>query len=204
LTGDRGLDILFIGEIMATNASNRKETERGERVLCPHCNFLNPAGSRICKNCKVNIDTARFFMRPSEKSVELDAQLIEEKESEKIEPKNIKKSHKMVASFKALRVLAWVTFIAVSIGAIAIGNKLANLGRYSTKDADLTGIGIGIVILMLGIFLAIFLLVIASISENLILVRMRLDQILDTGVYILESISKILKIPSVGNKDKDS
>ena len=110
----------------------------------------------------------------------------------------------MVTSFKALRVLAWLTLISVAIGAIWIGNKYVNVGRYPLREADLTGIGTGIVILMLGIFLAIFLLVIASISENLILVRKRMDQILDTGISILESISKILKIPSEGNGDKDS
>jgi hypothetical protein len=189
---------------MATNDPKKKESDRGKRILCPHCNYLNPAGSGICKNCRVNIDIASFFMRPSEQSVELDAQLIDEKEPEKIKPKNIKKSHKMIASFKALRVLGWLTFIAVAIGAIGIGNKYANFGRYFLRDAVLPGIGIGIVILMLGIFLGIFLLVIASISENLILVRKRMDQILDTGVSILESISKSLKIPFEGNGDKDS
>lgn len=143
-------------------------------------------------------------MRPSEQWVELDEQLIGKKEPEKIKPKNINKPHKMVGSFKALRVLAWLAFIAVAIGAIGIGNKYANLGRYPFKDVDLAGIGIGIVILMLGVFLAIFLLVIASISENLILVRKRLDQILDTGVSILESLSKSLKIQLEGNGDKDS
>jgi hypothetical protein len=188
---------------MATNDPKRKESEREKRILCPRCNFLNPPGSSICKNCRVNIDIASFFMRPSEQSVELDAQLIEKKEPEKMEPE-IKKSHKMVASFKALRVLAWLTFIAVAIGAIGMGNKYANLGKYPIKDADLTGIGIGIVILMLGIFLAIFLLVIASMSEKLILVRKRLDQILDTGISILESISKSFKIPSAENGDKNS
>jgi len=189
---------------MVTNDPKKKESESGKRILCPHCNFLNPAGTGICKNCRVNIDIASFFMRPSEQSVELDAQLIGEKEPEKIKPKNTNKPLKMVASFKALRVLAWLTFIAVAIGAIGIGNKYANLGGYPFKDVELSGIGIGIVILMLGIFLGIFLLVIASISENLILVRERLDQILDTGVSIIESIYKSLKIASARNGDKDS
>jgi hypothetical protein len=85
-----------------------------------------------------------------------------------------------------------------------IGNKYEKLGRYPAKGADLTGIGIGIVILILGIFLGIFLLVVASISENLILFRKGMDQILDAGVSILESISKSLRISSAGNGDKDS
>ena len=127
----------------------------------------------------------------------LDAQLIEEKEPEIIRPKDIKTSHKMGGSLKALRVLAWLTIIAVIIGAVGIGYKYA-------RGADLTGIGIGIAILMLGIFLGIFLLVIAAISENLILVRQRMEQILDAGFSILELISQRLKFPSVGNEDKNS
>jgi hypothetical protein len=198
------LDIVFIREMMATNDPKKKESKRGKRILCPYCNFLNPVGSGICKNCRANIDIARFFMRPPEESVGLDAQLIEEKEPEKIRAKNIGKSHKMVSSFKALRVFAWVTFAAVAFGAIAIGNKYATLERYPLRDADLGGIGIGIAILILGIFLGIFLLAIASISENLILIRKRMDHILDTGVSILELISKRLKIQFEGNEDKDS
>jgi hypothetical protein len=197
-----GSDVFFSREIMVTNDPKKRESKRGKRILCPHCNFLNPAGTGICKNCRVNIDIASSSIRPPEQSVGLDGRLVEEKEPERIKP-NIKKSHKMVVSFKALRVLAWLTFVAVAIGAIGIANKYVNLGRYPIKDVDLTGIGIGIGILMLGVILAIFLLVIASISENLILVRKRLDQILHTGAFILESISKSLKIPSEGNGDKD-
>jgi len=189
---------------MATNDPEKKESERGKRILCPRCNFLNPAGTSICKNCRANIGIASFILQPSKQMEELDSQPIEAKEPKKIKPQNIKKSRQLAASFKALRVLAWLTFIAVIIGAIGITNRYANLARYPTKDADLTGIGIGIVILMLGIFLAIFLLVIASIAENLILVRKRMDQILDTGAFILESISKSLKVPSEGNEDKNS
>jgi hypothetical protein len=198
------LDIVFIREMMATNDPKKRESKRGERNFCPYCNFLNPVGSGICKNCRANIDIARFFMRPPEESVGLDAQLIEEKEPEKIKAKNIRKSHKMASSFKVLRVLAWVTFAAVASGAIAIGNRYATLERYPLRDADLGGIGIGIAILILGIFLGIFLLAIASISENLILIRKRMEQILGTGVSILELISKRLKSQLEGNGDRDS
>jgi hypothetical protein len=188
--------LAFLGEIMGTNDPKKKKSEMGKMIPCPRCNFLNPAGSGICKNCRVNIDIASFFMRPSEPSPGLDAPLIEKKKPEKIKPIDIKKPHKMWAAFKALRVLAWLTFIAVIIGAIGIGKNYANVGRYPLRNADLNNIGIGIAILMFGIFLGIFLLVIASISENLIVIRQRMDQILDTGVSILESISKRLKFPS--------
>jgi hypothetical protein len=192
------------GEIMVTNHPKKKESQREKMIPCPRCNYLNPAGSGICTKCRVNIDIACFFMRPSQPSVKLDAQLIEKKEPEIIKTKDIKISDKMGAAFKALRVLAWLTLIAVIIAAIGIVYKYANVGRYSLRDADLTGIAIAIAILMLGISLGIFFLVIVSILENLILVRQRMDQILDTGISILESISKRLKFPSEGNGDKDS
>jgi len=177
---------------MVTNHPKKKESKKEKMIPCPRCNYLNPAGSGICRKCRVNIDIASFFMLRSQPSVALDAQLIEEKEPERIKTRDIKKSDKIVAAFKALRVLAWLTLIAVIIAAIGIVNKYANVGRYSLQDADLTSIATGIAILMLGISLGIFFLVIVSISENLILVRKRMDQILNTGVSILESISKKL------------
>ncbi len=124
-------------------------------------------------------------------------------EKEIIKAKVIKKAYMIPAGFRVLRVLAWGIIILSIMGAIAIGAKYMDAGRDSSRGVDLMGIAIAIVIFMFGIFGGVFMLVIASISENLILLRHRLDQILDTGTSILETISKGFEFAPEGKEKED-
>ena len=84
---------------MASVAKSEKENN----LRCPYCNFLNPVGFGMCRNCGLYMGLEHSDMRRPEPSVKLDAQLTKEKEPETIKTKDIKKSHKMGAPLKALR-----------------------------------------------------------------------------------------------------
>ena len=160
---------------MNIKSANKIDQEGKGIIRCPKCNHLNPPDSIICRNCQYNFGFARNAKQGSVPQIDIDLKVLDQKE-ERIKgaemPAN--QAEKISGAFRALRFFAWLELLASIIGATWIGYKFGNLGMYSLQDLNLPNMAISIGVLLAGLFFCIFFLVIASIAENLILMKQQL------------------------------
>jgi hypothetical protein len=86
-------------------------------------------------------------------------------------------------AIQVLKFFAWLDLIISIIGSIIIWGNYGKTASdfYSLSTTNPIAIGIGIAVLLQGVFVCAFFLVIASIAENIIVIRNNTTKQMDTA-----------------------